>query len=138
MPGTTKKHVCPKCFAGASSIPDFFAHIETHILADEPPVFSKKFRMEAILLGLGSAALWDFLKWCFDNTHTEILQFFGSDKMGHEVHEEHATDALKDTELRSKYESRMEVLMHFTWDESPIINSINSALHSWMLAQRTN
>lgn len=74
--GTKKEHICPVCSERFTSLKRFAAHIETHDWSetsgeDTSPTHA---RVEAILLGLASAGIYEFVTWCLEYLDPNLIQ----------------------------------------------------------------
>jgi hypothetical protein len=140
--GSKVEHVCPRCSEKFYSLKKFADHIESHDWSDEIETQRNavQVRVEAILLGVASSALWEFVKWCLANLSVEQIQrtlgnlFYLNVRLGggrlsaNRVLEMY----LKDETRRDEGEQSMEEGLYQLIDEKDA-KVLNEALERWML-----
>lgn len=134
--GTKTDNVCPICSQRFSSVVVFCEHIKSHVPDHGDKISSVKFRIEAILLGLASAALWDFFKWSIENTPIPgfFHSLFPTWRMGPApTPQELLCGPLKDIEQRPKFELTMEQgLYRITEGDPETIGLLDLCLRLWI------
>src|SRR2546429_9244984 len=75
-PKNSKRHTCPMCAQQFVAVEAFVRHIDSHDWSEDASRHqsSIKLRIEAIMLGLASTAIWEFVAWSIKNLPHDFVQ----------------------------------------------------------------
>jgi uncharacterized C2H2 Zn-finger protein len=132
-------HKCPMCGRGFAEVKAFVQHVDSHdwTVASTAPASPLQVRVEAVILGLSSTAIWEFLKWCIENNAADFVNqvlgsLFGLHMPMGVSRPEHARDCVE--RWLQDEDSRIEALGWINTDRlgNNTLLALCEALTTWM------